>query len=332
MAREVLDAQAYPDLRQYPGGPPERPYDAAGWSLPLQMGVRVVAAAAPLSSELRANMTVVGALPSPKVKPTTYEAALQTDAAPFDSLPGVGFNTDPASAAIVPMPGRITGSGSVLIVDPAQNNTFKAMNRAWKLGATVQATAGASGAPIRYSLRGLSTTAQDDLVQSLSLQAERTDAAPGRAVRQPRIGLYQPWNGSMDEGWSRWVLEQYGFSPIAIHPEDFKSPLAQKIDVLIIADDARVPVAGAPAGRGGRGGAAPAVRPEYAYQLTAERSAGLRAVRPRRRHPRLPEQREHLRDSAVQAPGQERRRRACGLRNSSFAAPSSKSRSMRRTR
>ena len=44
MAREVLDVQKYPDLRQYPGGPPERPYDAAGWSLPLQMGVRVVAA------------------------------------------------------------------------------------------------------------------------------------------------------------------------------------------------------------------------------------------------------------------------------------------------
>ena len=265
MAREVLDVQAYPDLRQYPGGPPERPYDAAGWSLPLQMGVRVLTAASPLADDVRAKMRLIGALPGPHVKPTTYEAALQTDAATFDSLPGVGFNTDPASAAILPMPGRITGSGSVLVVDPAQNNAFKAINRAWKQGATVQASAGASGAPIRYTLRGLSNSAQDELVQSLSLQAERTESAPGRAVRQPRIGVYQPWTSSIDEGWTRWVLERYGFSFVAVRPEDFKTPLARTIDVLIMADDARVPVAGAPAGRGG---AAAAVRPEYAYQLT----------------------------------------------------------------
>jgi hypothetical protein len=269
MAREVLDRQAYPDLRQYPGGPPERPYDAAGWSLPLQMGVRVIAATSPLTDEARGKMKLIGSLPDPKVKPTTYEAALQADAAPFDSLPGVGFNTDPASTAIVPPAGRISGSGQVLVLDPAQNNTFKAINRAWKQGATIQASAGASGSPIHYTVRGLAPSAQDEIVQSLSLQAERTDAAPGRAVRQPRIGLYRPWTGSMDEGWSRWVLEQYGFTFIAVRPEDFKTPLAEKIDVLIIADDARLPVAGAATGRGGRGGPAPEVRPEYAYQLSA---------------------------------------------------------------
>lgn len=271
MAREVLDIQAYPDLRQYPGGPPERPYDAAGWSLPLQMGVRVVAASEPLSNESRASMKLVGAMPEVKIKPTTYEAAVKTDAAAFDSLPGVGFDTDPASAAIVPPPGRVSGSGPVLLVDPAQNNAFKAINRAWQQGATVQASAGASGAPIRYAIRGLSESAQDDLVKALALQAERTLSAPGRAIHRPRVGLYQPWTGSMSEGWTRWVLEQYGFAFVLVHPEDFGSPLADKVDVLIIADDARVPIAGAPTnGRGGPpGGGARAIRPEYAYQLTA---------------------------------------------------------------
>ena len=66
MARQVLNVQKYPDLRQYPGGPPERPYDAAGWTLPLQMGVRVVAAAAPLTDEVRANLKLLGPAPDPK--------------------------------------------------------------------------------------------------------------------------------------------------------------------------------------------------------------------------------------------------------------------------
>jgi zinc carboxypeptidase len=283
MAREILDIQAYPDLRQYPGGPPERPYDAAGWSLPLQMGVKVVAATSPLTDDARGKMKLVGALPDMKGKPTKYEAALKTDAAPFDSLPGAGFDTDPASAAIVPPAGTVTGSGPVLVIDPAQNNAFKAINLAWRQGGTVQASAGASGAPIQYTIRGLSESAQDALVKSLALQAERTLSAPGRAIHQPRIGLYQPWTGSMGEGWTRWILEQYGFTFVGVHPEDFKSPLSEKVDVLIIADDARVPVAPGvretasatgPQGAG-RGGRAGPIRPEYAYQLTTNDLRGF---------------------------------------------------------
>ncbi|HEY2150451.1 MAG TPA: M14 family metallopeptidase [Vicinamibacterales bacterium] len=267
LAREVLDVQRYPDLRQYPGGPPERPYDAAGWTLPLQMGVRVVAATSPLTAETRAKLRLVGDTPEIKLRPTTYEAALKNDAAPFDSVPGAGFNTDPAAAAIVPAAGRITGSGEVLYVDPAQNNTFRALNRAWALGATVQTTT--AGSPIRYGIRNLPEAAQDELVQSLALRAERAPSTPGRTVRKPRIGLYQPWTGSMDEGWSRWVLEQYGFPLAAIHPEDFKTPLADRVDVIIVADDSRIPVAGVQGGgRGGRGGGS--VRPEYGYQLSSD--------------------------------------------------------------
>src|SRR6185436_18052987 len=124
MAREVLDVQRYPDLRQYPGGPPERPYDAAGWSLPLQMGVRVVPAMEPLPDQMRGQMHLLAPPADLKIKPTTYEAQLKNDSTPFDSLPGIGFDTDPSSAAIVPPPGSVTGPGPALVVDPAQNNAF----------------------------------------------------------------------------------------------------------------------------------------------------------------------------------------------------------------
>src|SRR5262245_62367865 len=88
MAREVLDVQRYPDLRQYPGGPPERPYDAAGWSLPIQMGVRVVPVTTALDDDLRAKLEPIGALPEPRVKLTPYEPTPAADAAAFDSVPG----------------------------------------------------------------------------------------------------------------------------------------------------------------------------------------------------------------------------------------------------
>ncbi len=284
MAREVLDVQHYPDLRQYPGGPPERPYDAAGWTLPMAMGVRVATAAQPLDPSVRAKLKALGPAPDPNAAPTPYNpgaapaaaregdggaAATGPDAAPFDSVPGVGFNTDPEAAAIVPPPGRVTGSGTALVVDPAENNAFRALNAAWKQGATVQRIAGPSGE--RYAISGLSDSAQESLVRSLALAAERSDAT-GMPVKRPRIGLYRPWSGSMDEGWTRWLFEQYGFDSVVLRPADFHGSLADRVDVVVLAEDARLPLEGQPAGRGfgGRGGAARPVRPEYAYALTRD--------------------------------------------------------------
>jgi hypothetical protein len=273
LAREVLDVQKYPDLRQYPGGPPERPYDVAGWTLPLQMGITVVPSPVPLTDTMRASMKLLGTLPDPKTKPTPYDTWDAGDAAPFDSVPGIGFDTNPTAAAILPPEGMLTGTGGSVAVDPAQNNAFRAITRAWREGAGVQWLPAAGGLAARYVIDGLSQSAAADLVRALALRAERT-VTKGLAVHKPRIGVYQPWASSIDEGWTRWVLEQYGFTFVTLHPDDLRTPLGDKVDVVILADDARIPLAGSAGrggGRGGRGGeGAGRVRPEYAYAVTRE--------------------------------------------------------------
>ena len=87
----------------------------------------------------------------------------------------------------------------------------------------MQIAAGTSG--VRYVIGGLSEAAQDELVKTLALVAERT-AASGTPLARPRIGLFRPWGSSMDEGWTRWLLEQYGFDLVTLRPADFRAPLA----------------------------------------------------------------------------------------------------------
>lgn len=224
LARQVLEVQEYPDLREYPEGPPEQPYDAAGWTLPAQMGVKVVAATQPLSPEAKAAL-----------RPLSADAAAwdaeAADAAPFDAAPGVGFDDNPVAAAIRPLPGRLTGSGAALHLDPAQNNSFRALNAAWDAGATVRFAAEDGG---RYVVTGLSDATARRLVDDLALRAARGPVA-GTVLPRPRVGLYRPWTASMDEGWSRWLLERYGFAFAGLHDADVRAgELRDRYDVVVL--------------------------------------------------------------------------------------------------
>jgi hypothetical protein len=224
LARQLLEVQSYPDLREYPEGPPEPPYDAAGWTLPAQMGVRVVAATQPLPAEARAALHPLSG------KALPWDAAL-ADASPFDAAPGVGFDDHPVAGAIRPQPGRLTGSGPALLLDPAQNNSFRALNAAWDAGATVRFSEADGG---RYVVTGLGDGTVRKLVSDLALSAARGPAT-GTPLPRPRIALYRPWTASMDEGWTRWVLERYGFAFASLYDADVRAgELGDRYDVVVL--------------------------------------------------------------------------------------------------
>ena len=233
--RQLFAVQDYPDLREYPEGPPDQPYDVAGWTLPYQMDVKVVEVAAPLSDDVRNAMQPVSG------EPVAWNADI-ADAATFDSPGGVGFNTHAGAAGITPPPGRARGSGAALAVDPAQNNSYRAVNRAWAQGGQVRfapgtaGDSGAAGSSGRFVISGLSASAVTGLVDDLALQAERTGTS-GTLLTQPRIGLYRPWQASMDEGWTRWILERYEFDFDNVYNADvLAGDLRRRFDVIVIAD------------------------------------------------------------------------------------------------
>jgi hypothetical protein len=131
--------------------------------------------------------------------------------------------------------GKVTGAGPRFAFDYRGPDAAKAMNRLLKDGARLQMKGDqvwVTNAP-RKSLEAVAT--------DLGIQVRSADAAPPAgllSVKAPRIGMYSPWTGgNMDEGWTRWVLEQYEFNLTTLHNADVRAgKLRDKLDVIILPD------------------------------------------------------------------------------------------------
>lgn len=56
-------------------------------------------------------------------------------------------------------------------------------------------------------------------------------------IRRPRIGLYRSWVPDIDEGWTRWLLDEFGFSYSSLHNPDMESSnLRASFDVILFPD------------------------------------------------------------------------------------------------
>jgi hypothetical protein len=190
-AKALLERQHYPDMRLYPGGPPQRPYDVTAHTLPLLMGVQVDAVESPVAG-LR-----------PGAVPARREPAL----------------------------------------DAADSGSWMAINRAWNNGGSVWRSADG----------GFSTSGGNGLQQ----------------IQRPRIGLYRSFMPNIDEGWTRWLLDQFGFAYTSLENKDIQAGgLRQRFDAIVFPD-----AAAASMENGYRAGSMP---PEFTGGLEAKGADALR--------------------------------------------------------
>ena len=140
-AQAVLERQDYPDLRQYPGGPPRPPYDVTAHTLPLLLGV---------------------------------------EAYPAEAVEGG--------------------------LDPA-----------------------ALGPPLEGS---------EDPREVLAAAGGTLEGEPW-----PRIAVYRSHDASMDEGWTRWVLDTYGVPYRNVVDADIRAGALASADVLLLPSQGRDDIA-----------------------------------------------------------------------------------------
>jgi len=215
--KAVFEEQNYPDLTKYPAlwqglvrpqifpGAYLPPYDMAGWTLPYQMGVKISVANTPLEASLSHVKKMVP---------------------PTGSVEG--------------------GSGYAYLLSPTTNNSFIAVNRVLKKGGKVlwareSFNVGGKTYPPGTSIilsHSVSRSFMDSLAKKLFLTIRGTGSritAKTFRLRAPRVALYKSWIANMDEGWTRWLFEQFEFPYTNIHDAEVRAgELKERFDVLII--------------------------------------------------------------------------------------------------
>jgi hypothetical protein len=206
LAKELLEPQHYPDLRESPGGPPVLPYDVAGWTLPMQMGVEVAAVLQPINAEGRAALRQI-------------------------------------EQAVPPLT-TVQGGGPAYIISHRPNAAFKAINEVLSAGGQVGFTKADAATPEGQEtgaivISGVDRDRMTEIARKHSLNAQ-TFVRPSDGViatRKPRVGLYRAWIPVIDEGWTRWILENYGFAPLTLRNGDIQAGhLLDRFDAIILPD------------------------------------------------------------------------------------------------
>ncbi len=202
-AKALLEVQSYPEIRPHPKAPLQKPYDATAHTLPLLLGVPVIAVKdafeAPLVAVARRPVVDAG-----RIEGRGRFYALGHGPGALVSVAALlreGVAVRWSDAALRDR-GRAFPAGTLLVPESARERLARA-------------------------------------VRETGVVARGVAAAPAaRVLSLPRIGLYGSYNPSMDEGWTRYVLEKHvGLPYRTLTNEAVRGELRAHFDAIVLPDE-----------------------------------------------------------------------------------------------
>jgi hypothetical protein len=179
-----------------------------------------------------------------------------------------------AAEALVTPSEALTVTSPLVSLSPSVQNA-RAINAALKAGIPVSA---ANDGAVLVDAKRFATLWPD--LDTLGLRIGQAAALPqgARSLARPRVAIYKPWAASMDEGWTRWLLEQYGFEPRNLDNAAIRAgDLARSFDAIILPDVAKEVIATGRPRRAERGSPYFAeLPPEYRGGLEKEGAGALK--------------------------------------------------------
>ena len=209
-AKTLMEQRKYPDLRTHTGGPPKAPYDVVAHCLPIQMGVNAYA----INNKFAADL-----------KPLADD----------------DFS---AEFAIAPKPARSAAAPpAACVIPPESNAAASIVNRLLAEGIPVSRAEQPFAAGAQYR-RGafvahhdafafINDFAPDDALLLNPVQSP--PETPLRPLRPPRIAIYKSHIPAMEQGWTRFVLEEYNFPYTLLTDADVREgDLAARFDAILL--------------------------------------------------------------------------------------------------
>ena len=198
---DMFEPQDHPNDFQYPGGPPVRPYDAAGWTPAFTMGIQ-------------------------------FDRILDDFNGPFETI---------AYGDVQQAKGKINAEAKQIVgysFSIKDNAAYVVVNDLLKEGVEVLKNKEhyfvASNAKSESIIKAATT---NNGVSFNAVSVIPNDIT--NKVEPLRIGLWDKYGGSMSSGWVRWIFEQYHFPFNLTYAKEIDADnLNSKYDVIVFVEGA----------------------------------------------------------------------------------------------